>query len=147
MTWRIAIALFAFVSFVGPGCRRKATEEGEGASGAPIAASGPQVLAFRGNVYNVITTYFLRFPEGLQFTIEYQVPAGVDIVGMTDEQAYEVAYPLMRGALDQGWHRRAKVEGIDDPTVSRIGMVLYTDESRARARRLARDVKIVETGP
>jgi hypothetical protein len=141
------MTLLLAILLAGSACRRRATGEGEGASGTPIAASGPQVLAFRGNAYNVIATYFLRFPEGLQFTIEYQVPAGVDIIGMTDEQAYEAAYPVMRGALEQGWHRRAKVEGIDGPTVSRIGMVLYADESRARARRLARDIKVVETGP
>jgi len=147
MTRRRTVALLALIPLLALGCRKKSATEG--IDGTPIAPSGSQVLAFRGKVYNVIDTYYLRYPEGLQFTIEYQVPSSVDIVGMTDEQAYEVAYPLMRGALEQGWHRRAKPEELGRPTpaVSRIGIALYADESHTRGRRLVRDIKTVEAGP
>ncbi len=110
---------------------------------------GPQVLAFRGNVYNIIATYYLKFPDGLQYTMEYQVPASVEVIDVTEEQAYELAYPLMRGALEQHWHERTKIERIGGPTpdVTRIGMVLYTHESRSRGRRLSKDIKTVMAGP
>ena len=148
MTRRPIVALCALIPLLAFSCRRKSAE-GEGTDGAPIAPSGPQVLAFRGNVYKVIDTYYLKYPDGLQFTIEYQVPSTVDIVGMSDEQAYEVLYPLMRGALEQGWHKRAKLEPIDGsiPSVSRIGIAAYADDSRTRGRRLVRDIKTVEAGP
>jgi hypothetical protein len=147
MTRRAAIVLLALLPLLGSSCRKKSATEGT--DGTPIAPSGPQVLAFRGNTYDVIDTYYLRYPEGLHFTIEYQLPYHVDIVGMTDEQAYEVAYPLMRGALDQGWHQRTKIESGDGATssVSRIGIALYADASRTRARRLVRDVETVKAGP
>ena len=147
MTRRQTVALLALIPLRTLGCRKKSATEGT--DGTPIAPSGPLELAFRGNAYKVIDTYFLNYPDGLQFTIEYQVPSHVDIVGMTDEQAYEVAYPLMRGALDQGWHRRTKIQLVEGTTanVSRVGIALYADASRTRGRRLVRDILTVEAGP
>jgi hypothetical protein len=140
------IALLAVASLLGTGCRREPAPAGK--SSLPIAVSGPEVLAFRGNVYNIVTTYYLAFPEGLQYTMEYEVPASIDVLGISDERAYEIAYPLMRGAIDQGWPNRTKVKRIGGatPTVSRIGVVMYSHGSRSRGTRVARDIKVVEAG-
>jgi len=133
---------------LGAGCRCE-RRGGESTGSLPIAVSGPQVLAFRGNVYNIITTYYIAFPEGLQYTLEYEVPASIDVLSISDQRAYEIAYPLMRGALEQGWHKRTSVRKIGGttPSVSRIGVVLYSNGSRSRGNRVARDIKTVESGP
>lgn len=146
MKRRQLVALLAFVT-LGASCRRESAPASH--TSLPIARSGPRVLAFRGNVYNVISTYYLALPEGLQYTMEYEVPASIDVFGISDERAYEVAYPLMRGAIDQGWPKRTDIHRIggSTPSLSRIGVVLYSNGSRSRGTRVARDIQVVEAGP
>jgi hypothetical protein len=143
------IALVAWAPLLGSACRCEPTPDAGPKTSLPIAASGPQVLAFRGNVYNIITTYYVASPDSIQFTIEYEVPSSIDVIGISDERAYEVAYPLMRGAVEHGWQKRMEIKRIAGatPPVSRIGVVLYSNGSRSRGTRVARDIKTIEAGP
>ena len=147
MKWRMLIGP-SIISLLGSSCACDPTPDLPATGSQPIAATGPQVLAFDGNVYNIIATYYVAFPDRVQFTMEYEVPASIDVIAVSDERAYHIAYPLMRGAIGQGWQKRTRITRIggSTPPVSHVGVVLYSNGSRSRGRRVARDIKTIEHG-
>jgi len=100
---------------------------GAGGGAAPMARGGATTWNIDGKDYAVQDTYFLVLPEGLQFTIEYEVPPGIDPTQLTDEQAYEVAFPLMKHAYDERLYQRTAVNrvGSGKQDVRRIGVALF----------------------
>jgi len=113
-----------------------------GTNSVPIAVGGPRVLLYDGEVYEILTTYYLDLPEGLQYTMEYAAPAKIVVDGITDAEAYRVTRPLMRGAWEQGWHAQTRITqvGAGARRVDRIGVVLYPNGTRTRGYRVARSL-------
>ena len=82
-----------------------------GSSGMKIAPTGPETWTIDGKAYHVDSTYMLRVKEGLQFTIEWSCPECASrIDGISDEEAFRLARPLMRYAVAQGFHGRKHVQ-------------------------------------
>jgi hypothetical protein len=71
-----------------------------------MAKSGPESWSIDGTQYAVTATYYLALPDGLQYTIDYQAPASLDLDNMTDARAFEAAGPLMRHAVSANRYSR-----------------------------------------
>ncbi len=80
-----------------------------------------------GQDYAIQDTYFLVLPEGLQFTIETEAPPGLDPTRITDQQAYDVAFPLMKYAYEKRLYERSTISrvGFGQQDVERIGVALF----------------------
>jgi hypothetical protein len=118
---------------------------GAGGGHAPLARGGATIWNIDGKDYAIQDTYFLALPEGLQFTIEYEVPPGVDPTRMSDQQAYDFAFPLMKYAYDQRLYQRTAVNrvGSGKQDVRRIGVGLFVRgmAGSSRGYRVARSLE------
>ncbi len=79
-----------------------------------------------GTTYKIANTYYLRLPQGLQFTIEYPYQFADRDARMNDKQALAIVFSLMRHAYVNGRYKRTSVTKIGQGTLhtSRIGVVL-----------------------
>lgn len=106
---------------------------GHTAGHTPMAVQGPEIWTVDGKPTTVAATYYLALPEGLQYTIDYQLPAAVAIP-RDDASALPIAFPLMRHAYETGIYKRTSISkagsGHLDP--SRIGVALYHLEGARR---------------
>jgi len=92
-----------------------------------MAQSGTLTWNIGGKDTQVANTYFLTLPEGLQYTVEYEVPNEVDLTSITDQQAYDLAFPLMQYAFEHHLYERNKVTTVGSGAVpgSRMGVSLF----------------------
>ncbi len=88
--------------------------------------TGTETWQIDGRPYRVQSTYYLRLPKGLQFTIEYPHDFGDGPLRMDDESALAVAFPLMEHAYVQGLYDRGTYVTLGSGRVrpTRIGVVL-----------------------
>ena len=124
------VAIFSATAIalsLGTGCRCQ-TSAFSGGPAPPMAKAGPESWDVEGVKYQVAATHYLALPEGLQYTIEYEVPDAKVLEGMTDAKGHDMAFPLMRYAYDHRSYERAKIEQLGGGTrqVSRIGVSLFT---------------------
>ncbi len=93
----------------------------------PMAQSGQEQWQIDGKEYHIESTYLLRLPEGLQYTIEYPWKVKVPIVEMNDERALEIVFPLMKHAYEKGFYKRMRISklGKGNMAISRIGVTLF----------------------
>lgn len=97
------------------------------AGNAPLAREGPQQWRIDGQVYRVESTYYLRLPEGLQYTIEYPWQFRSADGPMDDRRALQIAFPLMKHAYEKGLYKRASIAKLGKGKMkpSRIGATLF----------------------
>jgi hypothetical protein len=93
----------------------------------PLAQSGSEEWVIDGRTYNIASTYYLRLPEGFQFTIEYSHRFSQAVEHMNDERALKIVLPLMKHAYRNNLYKRASVTKLGQGvlTPSRIGVVLF----------------------
>ena len=99
----------------------------------PMALEGPSTWSIGGTPYRVSATYHLALPEGLQYTIDYELPAATPLP-KEQEPALAFAFPLMRHAVESGLYQRTSVNkvGAGSLSPSRIGVALYHQEGLRR---------------
>ncbi|MDY6913749.1 MAG: hypothetical protein SVT52_04750 [Planctomycetota bacterium] len=117
------------------------------AGNVPLARSGVEQWQIDGQVYNVETTYYLRLPEGLQYTVQYPWRFQDSQGPMNDERALKVAFPLMKYAYEKGLYKRFKITKVGQGTItpSRIGVVLFERKgSQTRGYRVALSISGIE---
>lgn len=119
------VAAALAIASLGTGCRCETSSHTGGH--APMAKAGPESWLIHGTQYRVAATYYLALPEGMQYTIEYEVPNAKQLDGMTEAAAYEMAFPLMRYAHEHDSYKRTSIEqlGKGMRQVSRIGVSLF----------------------
>jgi hypothetical protein len=111
-----------------------------------MAQSGTLTWNIGGKDIQIANTYFLTLPEGLQYTVEYEVPNGVDLTSIADQQAYDLAFPLMKYAFEHHLHESTKVNAVSSGVVpvSRIGVSLFVRVGNGtRGYRVARNLEEV----
>lgn len=94
-----------------------------------MAILGPETWMISGHPYGVQATYYLALPEGLQYTIDYLLPAGQRLPHQNDA-ALAVAFPLIRHAFESGLYKRSAISkpGTEGVATSRIGVAIYQAE-------------------
>ena len=97
------------------------------AGNTPFAREGPEQWRIDGQVYRVESTYYLRLPDGLQYTIEYPWRFRPSEEAMNDDRALETAFPLMKHAYENGLYKRVSTIKIGQGELkpSRIGVTLF----------------------
>jgi hypothetical protein len=122
-----------------------------GAGGNPMfGQNGSEQWIIDGKTYQIASTYHLVLPEGpqyTQYTIEFPYQFTAADSRMDDQRAIEIAFPLMRYAVESGNYKRMSVyklgEGNLEPT--RIGVVLVERTGgQARGYRVALPVAEVQ---
>jgi hypothetical protein len=97
-----------------------------------LAKEGPENWKIGGQWYRISSSYYLRLPVGLQFTLEYPHKFDSAAAPMNDERALEIVFPLMRHAYEKGLYKRSSIsklgEGQLEPT--RIGVVLWEGQGK-----------------
>jgi len=80
-----------------------------------------------GKTWDIAATYYLRLPQGLQFTIEYPYRFNGAAERMNDEGALAIVFPLMKHAYTKGLYRRGAILKVGEGrlTPSRIGVTLF----------------------
>lgn len=98
-----------------------------------IVPQGQETWTINGRPYAVAATYYLPLPEGLQYTIDYQLPPSLD-VPHDDTNALAIAFPLIAYAYESGLYRRSSISkaGTGSMAPTRIGVALYRMEGPAR---------------
>ena len=71
-----------------------------------MAQAGPETWTVEGTRYPIASTYYLALPEGLQYTIDYEAPATLDLAQLTDARAFEAVAFLMRHAASARLYER-----------------------------------------
>jgi hypothetical protein len=103
----------------------------------PIAgtATGAEQWIIEGRSYNIKSSYFLVLPEGVQYTVTYQLPPAQ--VGVEDEQAELLAFPIMVHIVENELHLRTWIGTLDGKiNPERIGITfLYSQGQGATGYR------------
>lgn len=110
------------------------------AGNQPLAQSGPEEWIVEGKACRIASTYYLRLPEGFQYTIEYSYRFSQDDGSMDDDRALALVFPLMKHAYTNGLHTRASVYKLGQGAItpSRIGVTLFEkDGGSTRVYRVA----------
>ena len=108
---------------------------------------GAEQWQIDGRTCRVTGSYYLMLPQGIQYTIEYPWLFRPGDPPMIDEQALQIAFPLMKHAYQQGLHNRGTVTKVGHGRVapSRIGVVLYAKQGgRTRGYRVALTLKEIK---
>lgn len=97
------------------------------AGNQPFAQSGSEEWVIDGKTYCISSTYYLRLPEGFQFTIEYPYRFVQADTHMNDERALEIVFPMMKHAYRSNLYKRTSVTKLGQGQLvpSRIGVVLF----------------------
>lgn len=139
--WLLLLALVGLLLAATAGCTC-GSNRGEGGH-LPIAKAGPASWIIDGQPFAVSSTYYLALAEGLQFTVEFEVPPATNPESLSDAEAYELAFPLMRYVAENRLHERQQITdfGSGRLAVSRIGVVLFAQTpSGVQGYRVARDL-------
>ncbi len=134
--YRHLIVLFLSLLLIS-GC--KDNFSGNTAGHNPMAAQGPETWDAGGKKITILKSYYLALPEGLQYTVESPYDFGSNALKMTEQQALDIAFPLMRHAYEKGLYNRTKISevGHGPLEVKRIGVVLVQGEGmQARGYRI-----------
>lgn len=93
----------------------------------PMARSGAEQWVIDGQVYRIESTYCLRLPKGLQYTIDYPWKFDPSEGPMNDARALEIAFPLMKHAYQKGLYKRTRITKLGHGKVlpTRIGVSLF----------------------
>ena len=137
-------AATAFVLSTLPACRCESVPDpAEGL--ASMDRGGATTWIIDGQDYAIQDTYFSVLPEGLQFTIEYEVPPGVDPTQLSDQQAYEIAAPIMQHAYEKRLYQRTAANrvgsGKQDVRRVEVGLFVRGMAGSSRGRRVSRSVE------
>jgi hypothetical protein len=129
----LLLALFLLQSSCYLRCGGPSTGSGHTAGHNPMAISGPETWTIGGKNHHVQATYYLALPEGLQYTIDYQLPPDIALPSQ-NEPALAIAFPLMRHAFENNLHKRSTISkaGVGDLAPTRIGVALYHVEGLHR---------------
>jgi len=117
-----ALALFSPLSY-GAG-----TPQAVGTAGhQPLAQHGPEQWIIDGKTCKIASTYYLRLPAGLQYTIQYAHRFTPAETKMNDARALETAWPLIKHAYAHGLYKRASITKVGQGAMSpsRIGVTLF----------------------
>jgi hypothetical protein len=146
-TRRILIFLVVSGLSVLPGCRCTGGRSGAGASAGPwlpMAKTGPESWTVDGTEYRVTATYYLVLPDGLQYTIDYEAPPGLDLEHMDDARAFAAVAPLVQHAASANLYSRQVIRDLTSGAavpVKKIGVSIYRQSGiRTRAFRVARSL-------
>ena len=143
------LALLAFLPACLCGVR---TGSGSLSVGAPVtsspgsgamAALGPEVWTIEGRPFQIRASYFLVLNGRLQYTADYLCSDHCpELDGLSDDQAFAIAYPVMKHAVTHGLHERIKVQEIEgEPLKTELIGVAITQQTsggRERGFRVAR---------
>lgn len=113
-----------------------------------MAPSGALTWTIEGKETRVTNTYYLTLPEGLQYTMEYEALGEAEPTSITDQKAFEIAFPLIRYAFEHQLHERTKINKLGSGVVpvSRIGVVLFARaDSGTRGYRVGRSLDEIRT--
>jgi len=133
---KIRLLLAALVLMAIGGCQvRCSTGTGQSASGElypPMGIQWPETWTMDGKDYDVERSYFLPLPVGMQYTLEYAHGFDKPVEAVTEEEALEIAFPLMRYAYENDVYLRQQTRraGSGNVTVERIGVVLIKRQGR-----------------
>lgn len=112
-----------------------------------MAMGGPEVWNIDGRSFHIRATYFVIVNGRLQFTADYicgkRCP---NVVGMSDDQAFAVAYPIMKHAVTTSVYTRTKVQvGGKSLNTELIGVAItrQTESGKESGYRVARTVEQV----
>ena len=116
------LALFLPLSYGGSGAVPVGT-----AGNQAMARSGPEQWIVDGESCKIASTYYLRLPEGLQYTIEYPYSFRNSDTDMNDDRALAVVFPIIKHAYTNGLYKRASISKLREGALapSRIGVTLF----------------------
>lgn len=142
-----ALALTGALFLSGCRCNVNRGTSTRGSPGfSPMAQTGPLDWTIDGKKIKIENTYYLALPKGVQYTIEYAVPPEIKLEGISDEEAFEIAFPLMAYAYKNNLHKKSKITkfgtGKVEPTL--IGVALMKKEGiRTSGYRVSRPLQEV----
>ena len=113
---------------------------------APIAATGAERWTIEGRSYNIKSSYFLVLPEGVQYTVTYQLPPA-QLEGLEREQADQLAFPIMVHIVENELHLRTWIKAVAGEEVNpeRIGITfLYPQGQGATGYRYGLSIAEIE---
>ncbi len=92
-----------------------------------LAQGGAEEWVVDSRSYKIASTYYLRLPEGLQYTIEYPYQFSQSDGSMDDERALEIVFPLIKHAYANDLYKGASVARVGQGVLvpSRIGVTLF----------------------
>ncbi|MFA6134112.1 MAG: Yip1 family protein [Phycisphaerae bacterium] len=128
----IGLAVHLVLALFSPLNYGLAKPAGTGGNGV-LGQTGPEQWTIDGKTYHVSSTYYLTLQDGLQYTIEYPYQFTAADGQMDDKHAIDIAFPLMKYAVQSGTYRHMhKVdEGPVDPP--QIGVALV-EQAQGGAR-------------
>jgi hypothetical protein len=124
-----------------PACRCNVRRSSDGISvGGPatssggfgvMAAGGPEVWTVDGKPFQIRATYFVVVNGRLQFTADYMCAQRCpEFVGMTEEKAFAVAYPVMKHAVTHDLFERARIQKVgSEPLKTELIGVAITQQA------------------
>jgi hypothetical protein len=118
----LLLVLLALIGF------RKSRNKPVGASPyLPMATKGPEIWKIGNKTYQISYTYYIKMPKGLQYTIECPWPAGIKPDEQTQENASDLAFPLMQYACEEELYKRATIRqhGKGKITATLVGVVFF----------------------
>jgi hypothetical protein len=94
-----------------------------------VGMQGPETWTIDGKKYRIEESYFLPVSDGMQYTIEYVHRFGKPLETVTDEEALQIAFPLMRYAYEHDVYLRKRIYkiGSENITAKRIGVILIEE--------------------
>ena len=119
-------------------------------SASPNVSIGPRTFNERGSEtwtidgtdYTITRTYNIAFPEGAQFTVEWECGCPDRVATLDADSARELAAPLTRYAYESGAWERGHLAGAKP---NRIGVeIVATSSSARRGYRTARDIAEIQ---
>jgi hypothetical protein len=113
-----------------------------------MAIRGPEVWTIDGKPFQIRATYFMVVNGHLQFTVEYMCAERCpEFVGMSDDKAFAVAYPIMKHVVTQDLAARTKVQEIGGESLKTelIGVAItrQADDGKEKGYRVARTLEQV----
>jgi hypothetical protein len=121
---------------------------GQGSGGGPylpIAQGGPEQWNVDGKTYRIKSTAYIHMPnKALQYTIEWLCDDCTQALeGITDDKAFDLAFPLMKHAYEKGLYRRSQIRkvGAGEEVPSLIGVAItQQDGIRESGYRVSRSL-------
>lgn len=109
------------------GCRKSPHKPVGASPYLPMATKGPEVWQIGDRTYQISYTYYIGMPDGLQYTIECPWPTDIKPDKRTQENARDLAFPLMQYACEEELYKRATIRqhGKGKITATLIGVVFF----------------------
>ena len=109
------------------GCRKSPHKPVGASPYLPMATKGPEIWQIGDKTYQISYTYYIKIPKGLQYTIECPWPTDTKPDEQTQENAFDLAFPLMRYACEEELYKRATIRkyGKGKITATLIGVVFF----------------------